>query len=286
MHSTLEHLSPRTEAEIFVLDNGITDGSRERLRKVAFAVSGREIRWIGVPSKRLRDPQADAHFTATTYARVLIPELLPANITRAVYLDGDLLVTDDLSPLFALGLGNAPLAAARDMAIWSTDNKGSGVHDLVEPRPYFNAGVLVIDVTRWRAERFSDRVQAFANAAREPLLYADQDAMNAVVDDWYELDSRWNVQLTMFDHRNVLTDSQRSDLFQRAAVLHFAGGAKPWQPWCTQPGAMRWAQALRRSGWYNTSEWLRWSLTLLRKRAVYTGKVRAKAVLRRSDRPH
>jgi lipopolysaccharide biosynthesis glycosyltransferase len=242
MHSALGHLSPRLAVDVYVLDNGIGAGSRERLERVA----GREIRWVRVPAERLVEHRGAEHFTSTSYARLLIPELLPAQVNRAVYLDGDVLVTSDLSPLFELELGDAPFAAVRDQAIGGS---------------YFNAGVLVLDLERWRRTGLAERALAYADAQTQPLFWADQDALNAVADDWYELELRWNVQANV-------PEPERDDLLRTAAVVHFAGYHKPWIPRATPAATLPWARALRRSGWYGPGEYLRWIVPLLGKRAI------------------
>ena len=47
--------------------------------------------------------------------------------------------------------------------------------------PYFNSGVMVIDVGAWRAARMSQRVLEFVVTHHAALDLADQDAMNAVI---------------------------------------------------------------------------------------------------------
>src|SRR3954454_14225574 len=91
MYSALEKLSSSIKPEIYVLDNGITDGSRARLQKVAPGAGAGEIRWLDVPPSRLVEHTGRQHLTSTAYARLLIPELLPPSIQRVVYLDGDVL---------------------------------------------------------------------------------------------------------------------------------------------------------------------------------------------------
>ncbi|MBN1529274.1 MAG: glycosyltransferase family 8 protein [Thermoleophilaceae bacterium] len=277
MHSALGHVSPTLAVEVYVLDNGIGNESRRRLRRAA---AGREIRWIRVPPDRLVEHRGAEHFTSTSYARLLIPELLPRHVRRAVYLDGDVLVTGDLSPLFELELGNAPFAAVRDYAIGSTDRE----------RPYFNAGVLAMDLERWRQTGLAERALAYADAQTEPLFWGDQDALNAVAESWHELDLRWNVQATVLrDIENTRTDltdrlsRQRDDLCRTAAVLHFAGYHKPWIPRASPPATMRWARALRRSGWYGPGEYLRWIAPLLGKRAILAAGRRGRRRDRRRD---
>jgi lipopolysaccharide biosynthesis glycosyltransferase len=275
MHSAVLHLSPTITPVICVLDNGISNSSRERLLRVGRR-AGREVQWIRVPPERLLEQTGTEHLTPTTFSRLLIPDLLPAGVRRAVYLDGDLLVKSDISPLFELDLEDAPIAAVRDFAIGSTDHELARVRDPVVPRPYFNTGVLVMDLPRWREAGLAERVLAYAAAES----VADQDAINAVVERCRPLDLRWNVQSAALhrieDTRTDLTERLRrdaGDLYRDAAILHFSGYHKPWNPWATPPGAMLWARALRRSGWYKAGEYLGWVLPWLGKRAaIATGR--------------
>jgi lipopolysaccharide biosynthesis glycosyltransferase len=83
---------------------------------------------------------------------------VPAHIHRAVYLDSDVLVQADLSPLFTLGLDGAAVAGVRDLMITTTDHPSSGVRERDRSRPYFNAGVLVIDLGTWRDSGVGERL--------------------------------------------------------------------------------------------------------------------------------
>jgi lipopolysaccharide biosynthesis glycosyltransferase len=87
---------------------------------------------------------------------------------------------------------------------------------------YFNAGVLLIDLDRWRHERISERALEFLE--KHPTTpYADQDALNVACDGrWKHLDHKWNFQAH---------DSQRFERTEkrlRPAILHFVMAAKPW----------------------------------------------------------
>ena len=115
----------------------------------------------------------------------------------------------------------------------------------------------------------ADRVLAFAAPRKETLRFADQDAMNAVADDWYELDPHWNVQLGSWfiDSADSLS-LDRDALYGDAAVLHFTGWPKPWWFDSTSPGTMLWVRSLMRSGWYGRIESLTWLVPWLSKRLV------------------
>jgi lipopolysaccharide biosynthesis glycosyltransferase len=264
MYSALTNLAPGLSPEICVLDNGLLESSRARLLKVAAAARrGSVIHWISIPTDSFRDVVADSRFPLTTYSRLLIAEVVPSHIRRVVYLDADVLVTRDISPLFTMDLGDSAFGAARDSAITSTIHWMSGVRDRDHGRPYFNAGVLVIDVARWRSVGIGERALQYASDG-ETLRWVDQDALNAVAEDWHELDPHWNVQ----QGREL---SQR--LYQEAAVVHFVGG-KPWNPELKAPGTLVWVTTLLRSRWYTGREASLWLLSWLASRYWLTTKRR------------
>jgi lipopolysaccharide biosynthesis glycosyltransferase len=257
MFSALTNLAPGVQPEVCVLDNGLLESSRARLRKVA-AAAGRSdaLRWISIPGERFGDIVRDQRFPLTTYSRLLIPELVPSHIRRAVYLDADVLVRHDISQLFTIDLGDSVFGAARDTAITSTAHEMSGVRERLSGRPYFNAGVLVIDVPQWRSTGLGERALKYAADGSEPLRWVDQDALNAVADNWHELDFRWNVQ-----QGHGLARSR----YRQAAVVHFVGG-KPWNPELKAIGTTAWVGALMRSGWYRPGEALLWLFSWLASR--------------------
>ena len=270
MYSALANLRRSVRPAIYVLDNGLSETSRARVRKLVDAARrSNELRWIRIPTERLGPVTDDCHFTPASYSRLLIPELVPGHVRRAVYLDADVLVMRDLSPLFSVELGGALVGAVRDYFTGSTVDEQSGVRERTHPRPYFNAGLLVIDVAGWRGTGLAEQAMRYARTGNEPLRWADQDALNAVVESWHELDYRWNVQqrptsLFAADFVRTYTPTEeriyreRWNLYRAAAVLHFIGRTKPWSYTCNTAGTTAWVRTLMRSGWYAPVEALIW----------------------------
>lgn len=256
MHSALKHLSARVE--VWVLDAGISDDSRERLRH-----THPDVQFVSVPADRLSRLPTKRHLTRGTYARLLIPELLP-HAGRVVYLDSDVVVLRDLSPLFSARIGASPLAAVRN---FETPRIGE--------KKTFNAGVLVFEADRWRATRFGDRVLAHLATHADTFPNLDQEALNAVAETWVELDWRWNVQqsLSWVDQRppTELTErlvAEREVLYREAAIIHFSSTPKPWYHGCTAPGTGLWVKSLIRSGYYRPHELTTWVAGWSGKRAA------------------
>jgi lipopolysaccharide biosynthesis glycosyltransferase len=285
--STLKQLAPGLVPKVYVLDNGLACDSRLRLERVVQRISPAQLRWIQVPPERLAHLGTHPQFTHATYARLLAPELLGRNVGRLVYLDSDVLVRRDLSPLFDIDLDGAPFGAVRDFTITTTEHEASGIRRPVLRRPYFNAGLLVIDVARWRDTDVGTRALAYAAEGSEPLPWLEQDALNAVAERWFDLDYMWNLQHMRFFRRHppagedLATElyDQRLALYRNAAVLHFTG-QKPWHGSCTTRGTGAWLRALLASRWYRPHEALRWLVGYAKQRMRYALGTAKRRILR------
>jgi lipopolysaccharide biosynthesis glycosyltransferase len=168
-----------------------------------------------------------SHVSKMAYARFLIPAILPKTVPRVLYLDVDLLVLEDLGPLFTTDLGTATVGAVLDFNLHSNYlDRGfdpevkrashPNFRGLPAVRDYLNSGVLLIDLDRWRKEKISEKAFDYLERFRlSPQM--DQDALNVVLDkQWVALDPRWNVQ----NHYRKIS--------KREGILHFVTKAKPW----------------------------------------------------------
>jgi lipopolysaccharide biosynthesis glycosyltransferase len=181
-------------------------------------------------------PSKARHVSKMTYARLLIPRIFPDTISRVLYLDTDLLVLDDLVPLWETDLGGAVLAAVEDLffhTAFVTDGLDPELmraepryEGLPRVRDYFNAGVLLIDLDRWREKRISEKALEYLTRYSESP-HMDQDALNFVCDNlWKKLDPRWNVQ----DHQKRIGEG-------RPGIVHFVSDSKPWIVRARSPNA-------------------------------------------------
>ena len=85
--------------------------------------------------------------------------------------------------------------------------------------PYFNSGVLALDLKAIRAGRIFDQARRYAITHADRCRMHDQDALNAVLDgNWQVLGWRWNAM-------NYL-----SNLMPRKAFIRHFSGYKPWTP--------------------------------------------------------
>ena len=243
LRSALDGLAEGRTLRVFVIDGGIQPRRRERLL-ASLDPRRCDVEFL-VP-----DPQAfkDAvvtpgHVSVASYYRIAAPWLLPADLTRVIYLDSDLVVRGDLAALFATDLKGQPLAAAVDTAVPSVSAplglRNYRALGLAPDVPYFNAGVLVLDLARWRRERIPERAFDYLAAHIEVIRFWDQDVLNAVLaGDFRALDPRWN-QLPDVAHH----------IREEPWIVHFASTSKPWQVDCDHPRRDLFFEILDRTAW-------------------------------------
>jgi lipopolysaccharide biosynthesis glycosyltransferase len=207
------------QIDIYVLSDAISERTRQRIMN---SVTGSQIRlhWVPVDLSTYSEFGTLYYASRMTFARLNIPELLPAHIKRALYIDADVLILQDINELLLADLQGAALGAvldAMDLDRTSGSERLQGVPDVER---YFNAGVLLIDLERWRQTCVSERAYRFLEQYPE-TPYADQDALNVACDgSWTMLDERWNFQQS----RDLLAWKTN------AAIVHFVTADKPWHP--------------------------------------------------------
>jgi lipopolysaccharide biosynthesis glycosyltransferase len=188
-----------------------------------------------------------------SWMRVVLPDALPA-VERVVYLDADTLVRHSVLPLWN-ALDDAPIAAVANVTepAMYPHLRSLGLDD---PKNYFNAGVLVINLAAWREERVTDHLTRLALS--RPLPWYDQDALNVVfADRWKRLHPRWNAMNSLWgwpDHaQRIFTHDELGAARDEPAVVHFEGPpiAKPWHYLSQHPFRDEYRVALGQTAWAN-----------------------------------
>lgn len=231
--SLLDHL-PGETAHIHVMTCEIDRDAQLRLQRSLSRYQNAKLSIQVIPAADLSSLFVSRHVSRECYLRILAPTFLPKTIKRVLYLDCDVVVVDDVGPLWSTDLEGCVLAAAPDHP-WDPDGRERERTLLLgvsKHAPYINSGVLLIDLERWRAARYTSRLLDFARKAGAALTFHDQDAINVVLaDDIKLLDSRWNLQARMYRlPRHVFPDQFETtrDGRRRPAIVHFTTADKPW----------------------------------------------------------
>lgn len=171
------------------------------------------------------------------YSRLFIGDLLPDLTGKVLYLDCDTLVVGPVSEIFDTELGGNPIALAPDAAHPAYKR----VISLPRDKPYYNTGVALIDLDRWRGRNCTARLMAEIKSpqGRNPL--GDQDIIVRVLNDEItELDRRWN-----YLSQYVLQGGEA-----KPAIWHFSGNTlgRPWFTSSKHPMREAYRQAAAEAG--------------------------------------
>ncbi|GIU91941.1 MAG: glycosyl transferase family 8 [Acidimicrobiia bacterium] len=252
--------------EVWVVDGGMTGDTRRRIARVVDRRGG-SIRWHRLDKRAFDGVRVAPWGSVVNYFPLLAPSLVDTGLVLA--LDSDLLVRDPLEELVGTWeRGSAPVGAVLDFGIRTVEGVfGPDVaRELqIDPTtPYFNSGVMLIDVEVWREMGISERAASFAKEHGDVMRFSDQDALNAVVAGrWVRLDDRWNVQVGNVS-RAVSHDPEAAFLLSNPGIVHYSGPAKPWTARYWGPWRSPYLEALRRSGWFDsTEEWAVWRMAHL-----------------------
>jgi lipopolysaccharide biosynthesis glycosyltransferase len=220
VRSLADHRDPGTDVELTVMTAGVSKEYRARLESVA---DGLTLRWVVIDVDSYDRWGGKVHPATLTphYFRCLLPHVFPPTVERVLYLDADTLVLDDLRPLWEWGLRGNPVAAAGDLMSVVADAIDHWQEIGLDPEaPYFNSGVMVIDLALWRKEDIGGQVLRRCQADSHRLLIRgrwnqhDQYGFNVVLQHrWTRLAARWN----HFPER-------QSDC---PGIVHFLGDSKP-----------------------------------------------------------
>lgn len=161
------------------------------------------------------------HISRSSYSRIFFSDFLDPEIVKIVYLDCDVICQRDLSELWALFDHVSLIGAVRDP--WLDNLKELKLSLDIDPTlNYFNAGVLMINVVKWKEIKAEQLLFNFIVANRH-VKNADQDAINAVFSsEITPLPEVWNTMINLPDA------SSEKQAHSKAGILHYVGGFKPW----------------------------------------------------------
>lgn len=176
------------------------------------------------------------HITKATYYRLYAADFLPNNIDRVLYLDCDIIINKSLSMLYDIDLTDYSAAVVLDCNYYQEDrNRKLGI---AKPYIYFNAGVLLINLTYWRTNRILNKFIQYSNTHSHLLDTHDQDLLNVVLQGNVKyLSIEYNYQTGFLLKKNLskydewLRVEIKNIPVENIIVWHFSTAVKPWNCW-------------------------------------------------------
>lgn len=238
-------------------EGGIEPGSQDRLARLVREHGGVvEFNLIDAGLLGTLPTKGPSLGERISWARVLLPEMLPA-LDRVIYLDADVLALRSLSPLWREDLGGAVLGAVRNVVEPAMHSHVASL-GIANPRCYFNAGVLLVDLAAMRADRSWERISEYVRGVGRQLEWFDQDALNVIYGErWKPIHPRWNAQNSFWAWSEwaagVFGSEELSEAIRDPAIVHFEGPSicKPWHYLCPHPYREHYIAMLGGTPWFD-----------------------------------
>jgi len=185
--SLLENNGYFEKIRIFVLGEGIQEESKERFQRLvtSYRASDKERTLVFVETDALIARMKEMNMPAYrgSYAanmRLFLSGLLPEDVDRLLYLDGDTIVDAPLDDLLSFPMTkegeDMPLAMALDSLVrLHKFDIGLKLEDA-----YYNSGVILFSMKNWEKCRCSERIADHVQKVRSHYPSPDQDLLNVV----------------------------------------------------------------------------------------------------------
>ncbi|KAH0462432.1 hypothetical protein IEQ34_010007 [Dendrobium chrysotoxum] len=170
------------------------------------------------------------------YARIYLADILPPNVHRVIYLDSDVIIVDDIRTLWAVDLASRVVAAPEYChanftkyftdAFWA-DPVLARTFD-GRPACYFNTGVMVMDVEKWRTAGYTRMVEDWMTVQKKKRIYqlgSLPPFLLVLAGNIKAVDHRWNQHGLGGDN---IEGRCRNLHPGPVSLLHWSGKGKPW----------------------------------------------------------
>lgn len=255
------------ELNVYVLDDGLSSMSKGWLRQQAERY-GRPLTFVGV--KALDDCVGveisfQKKLSRATFYRLFCTKLLPEHLERVLYVDCDTVVLDSLAELENFEMSG--FCAAVDEPTAPMMKKKI---ELKPNDPYFNAGVMLIDLKKWRENNVTERFVAYLKEKNGNVSFEDQGVLNHVfLNQIDRLPMRYNVTTQWYafgfngfcmTKRDTVgyIENEAQKACENPAIVHFTNCyvmARPWVRLNEHPFAYKWQESKEKTPWAATPAW-------------------------------
>lgn len=244
--SIMKHANPNRYYRIIIMYDKLSLPNRWRLRNMVThncAIEFHKMKYnlymqIIVRYCATKTGSGDFFASAVYYYRSFIARLF-LQYEKAIYIDSDTILMDDIGKLFDIDLGDKVIAARVDPKVAMVPEFVKYVENALDvpATEYVNSGVLLMDLKKLRKLHYITRMTDLIKEYDADLVAPDQDYLNVILKGKImHLDKCWNLQPEGEDPAG-------------AKLLHFNLSKKPWYHEDVNCGELFW-KAVKGTGFY------------------------------------
>lgn len=249
MVSLLENNKEANDITFYIIDDGISNESIEKLREIVNNYH-RKIEFIKAPDPSdLFDFKFKSRYQiGHSYVRMAIGTLLPRSVKKVIALDSDTLVTGSLQELWDTQLGDNIMGGVNDCINLEAFQRQFG---LKKGELYCNAGFYIIDLEKWREENIEQDIRRIIREKNGNIFFFEQTLMNYVCKGRIlQLHPKYNcyTMFYAFSYEDSLSWRRPTSFYSKEEVelaiknpviIHFTRNffmlSRPWVKGCNHP---------------------------------------------------
>lgn len=224
LYSLVQHADPQRDYTVYFLNQNLS--ARHRQDLLAFGQKNVHVKFFHIDDELVKPIQnrkenflrAD-FFTMAIFYRLFIPDLFP-QYKKAIYLDSDTVVNDDLAKLYDTDLANHLFAACTDASIQYVKKMVLYIRNVLalNPKKYINSGMLVMNCQAFRDKHFTDHFFTLLSEYHFDCIAPDQDYLNEMGEGKIlHLDPRWDAM-----------PNENTPEINNPGLIHYNLFFKPW----------------------------------------------------------
>ncbi|HFU4501794.1 TPA: glycosyltransferase family 8 protein [Streptococcus suis] len=261
MESIMRTLSKDDTCHFYLFSDGISLQNKEKLYQF---VTDRGNKLTIIELENLEsyfDFEIDTNgWASVVLARLLVDKLLPKEVDRIIYLDGDTLVLENIRELWEIDLEGNVLGMCPEPTASTERREKLGLR----MNMYHNSGVLLIDLEQWRVREIGKKIFHYYRVNDGKLFAPDQDALNGALKDEIKTLSITYNYFNIFDvypYRTLEKLSSPSTFISKEefvkirkqpCIVHFLGEERPWRIGNKHRFRAEYVSALIQTPWRDT----------------------------------
>ena len=254
MLTSLFSTNPDKQFRVFLMTYVMSQDTKVRLQEVVrghgeLNILEDDYKDSGINA--LKSETTDKAWNPIMYLKLLIPQKLPTDVERFLFLDVDMVINHDIDELYRTDLKGNIVAACDDYKFQEAHRLRLGLKD---DELYVNSGVMVIDLKAWREKEKQCPMIDFLKAYKE-VLNNDQDGFAIYFRGQIMLlPNKWNVTTFYFEQEPRIMPQylpEVDELRRNPYIIHFCEPIKPWFRDCKHPYRCLYRKYLRMTPWRN-----------------------------------
>lgn len=235
---------------VYIVEDQIKEENKNLLNELAKEYA-RNIQFIPLSdeyAKIYTTISGQARVSPVVYSYCYFQDILPQNVDKALMLEGDCLVLENLRELYDTDLTGQYFAAADDLqSKWLKKKLG-----MRPESPYVNSGVILFNFDEMRRDHASEKITEIIRNGNSEFFYEAQDELNVLAEGKIKiLPPKYNSTTATFlfdNYEDMLRYRKPSTVYTKEAfvearenpvIVHFTKNRiiqpRPWIEQCTHP---------------------------------------------------